>query len=785
MYWEEYTFKVSMRINIDHYELISLDIFDTLLLRAVAKPIDIFQIVWNKVKEKEVYLSDLSENEFMKLRIELERRARKKKEHREVNLDDIYNEIPAYIVSDVNELKQIEIEVEKEYCYSNFDIYELVKEAAGKKKKIVLVSDMYLTSQQIKSLLEHNGIDIKYFDTVIVSNERKCSKQSGKLYNALFEEYPNVPKQKILHIGDNKNSDYNQAIQAGIHAIHYDAIPEKLNSIYDFEKIRHNIPQKGLLSLRKVVSYQFTQDLISETEKRTYELGSSIAGPFLTLYISHVCNRLQKLKIKRIYPLMREGYLLGELLKREAKNRNMDLLVKPIYVSRKVTYIPSIEKVDREEIENIIGVRNLTLLEAINNLGLSQQDFNELNEYFGEHIKKSHKIKYSEHQTLKEYFIHRLLEKQNVERIENYVQQEREKLVTYLVQEIGDLQNIAFIDIGFFGRMQEWIDKALTMSCIPHKIKTFFGAGVVGEKFYNGIDIEGYCGTFAENGDIIPALNRTPDVLEKMISVTEGSTIGYCEENDKIIPIKGEGVNNNEFLDIVFKGIYDFQTYWHKFESKKPHIAKQCVKNRKEALMILHRLIDMPRKSEVEVLAGVEADTNFGTNYFEKIIIDRDIKLIQEKGADFIDRCTISYTYENNFVVWPKGVVTLIDEFYYVRKIMKNLNTNEVLKSMQEVVEKIKDDGIRDVALYGAGENGRQFYFMCCLYNIKVNCFIDRKESLWGTRKEGIEIVGLKEAMKRGNKDFIVTSLFSISEIKDYIEEMFEGVEGTARIYTV
>ena len=67
----------------------------------------------------------------------------------------------------------------------------------------------------------------------------------------------------------------------------------------------------------------------------------------------------------------------------------------------------------------------------------------------------------------------------------------------------------------------------------------------------------------------------------------------------------------------------------------------------------------------------------------------------------------------------------------------------------------------------------------------KVNCFIDRKESLWETRKEGIEIVGLKEAMKRGNKNFIVTSLFSISEIKDYIEEMFEKTKEKARIYTV
>lgn len=104
---------------------------------------------------------------------------------------------------------------------------------------------------------------------------------------------------------------------------------------------------------------------------------------------------------------------------------------------------------------------------------------------------------------------------------------------------------------------------------------------------------------------------------------------------------------------------------------------------------------------------------------------------------------------------------------------------------MQEVVERIVEQGVKEVALYGAGENGRQFYFICKLYGIKVNCFIDRKESLWGSSKEGVPIMGLEEAISQGNCKFIVTSLFSINEIKDFISNTFNKRKEEPIIFSV
>lgn len=768
------------------YDLVSFDIFDTLLLRGVSKPTDIFEIVWKESKEKGINILDITPTEFIKLRIECERRARNKAYNREVNLEQIYKELPTFVVSDLQQLMQTEVEVEQRYCYKNFDIYELVEGLEQAGKTMVLLSDMYLSVNQIKSLLLYNEIDIGKFDSIIVSNEERCSKQTGELYEVLFSRYSNVSKDRIIHIGDNKSSDYEQAKEKGIDSIHYNIIPDKLNGIYDYERIRHNIPQSELIALRKLASQSsvFKKVGYSGVERIAYEIGASVVGPFLSHFVDGVCDQLEQLHIERIYPLMREGYLLGELLKREIESRNKKILVKPIYISRKVTYIPSIEKVNREEIENLIGARNLTIKEAIELVGLKVEEFNEINEFIDTPLKKSNRYNVF-NTTLREYIISKFSEEDNIVRIEKFIQKQRSLLVDYLKQEIEDFENVATIDIGFFGRIQFWMEKALELEGIEHGMKHFLAIGVIGEKLIDGLNMEGYYGSIGENMDLITTIHRTTDVLEKLISVTEGSTIGYIRNAAQVEPLKAKELPFKRITDIVFKGILDYQKYWVRFKEHKPNLVKQIHKKRRESLMIIHRLIDMPRLEEVKFLMNLEGDTNFGTEYRKKLITDDNIKLMEEKGLEFVDRCNASYTYNDSNIVWPKGLITLGDEFYYVRKAIKSNANNETVKMMQEVLEDVVKQGIKEVALYGAGENGRQFYFMCKLYNVKVLCFIDRKESLWGTEKEGIEVMGLKEAIERGYDTFIITSLFSIQEISDTVIKYFHQTQKVPLIFSV
>lgn len=236
------------------YKLISVDIFDTLLLRTVAKAVDVFEVVWDEAWKRGIAATGISEKEFMKLRMEMERRARAAAPNREVSLDDIYRQFPKYIAKDIQALKDLETECEKECCYANPVPMEWLEEAKQHGCSLALVSDMYLGSMQIKEILEYNQVDTSLFDGLVVSNEYKCNKQDGALFDVLLQKYPQYKAGEILHIGDNKNADYLQPLQKGIQAFHYDVVPEKLYSIYDYEKIVHDVLQPAILSLKEAGS---------------------------------------------------------------------------------------------------------------------------------------------------------------------------------------------------------------------------------------------------------------------------------------------------------------------------------------------------------------------------------------------------------------------------------------------------------------------------------------------------------------------------------------------------
>ena len=215
------------------YQLISLDIFDTILLRGVAKPIDLFGLVWKEAEKIGITKTSMSLQEFQKLRIEMERRARLNVPNREVTLEDIYGQFPEFVAHDLSKLQELEIDYERKYCYWNPVFTDWMKEAAENGCILVCVSDMYLSSKVLRDLLQTSHENTGMIREIIVSNEYGCNKQNGELFEVLKQRYPEIPTEKMLHIGDQKNADYEQPMKRGLHAFWYDSVPDKMYSIFD------------------------------------------------------------------------------------------------------------------------------------------------------------------------------------------------------------------------------------------------------------------------------------------------------------------------------------------------------------------------------------------------------------------------------------------------------------------------------------------------------------------------------------------------------------------------
>lgn len=126
------------------YDVISFDIFDTLILRPFAKPTDLFMVVGNKLK-----IID-----FMRIRIEAEKVARDEamvlKGNHEVSIYEIYEKVSRKTGIDVQKGVDAEFETEMEFCFANpymKRVYDLLNDQG---KKIILTSDMYLPADMME-----------------------------------------------------------------------------------------------------------------------------------------------------------------------------------------------------------------------------------------------------------------------------------------------------------------------------------------------------------------------------------------------------------------------------------------------------------------------------------------------------------------------------------------------------------------------------------------------------------------------------------------------------------
>ena len=188
-----YDFDV-MRKKIDAADVVSFDIFDTLLLRPVYQPRDMFYFL-----EKDNRVID-----FRKKRVRAEEWARNHtdKENGEIDIFDIYHCLEEWCGIDAEKSAIEEMEAEKKYCFAHPFVKKMYQYALDNHKTVIATSDMYIPKEYMKEILADNGYD--NFNDIFVSCDYEKSKYNGKLYGLVKKKYSG---KNILHIGDNRYSD--------------------------------------------------------------------------------------------------------------------------------------------------------------------------------------------------------------------------------------------------------------------------------------------------------------------------------------------------------------------------------------------------------------------------------------------------------------------------------------------------------------------------------------------------------------------------------------------------
>lgn len=194
----------------ESYDIISFDVFDTLICRNVPEPSDIFYMIGDRFNAE----SGCSSTDFFVKRYKAEEHAKKKNKNREITLEDIYNQFEYISSEQKKELIALEKDIELRNCLALNNGKELFGYAQKLNKTIIIISDMYLPKKVIDSILCKNGY-YGYLE-LFVSSEEQVNKKTGYLYKRVIERYKT---KKILHIGDNPISDYFMAKKNGIDAV--------------------------------------------------------------------------------------------------------------------------------------------------------------------------------------------------------------------------------------------------------------------------------------------------------------------------------------------------------------------------------------------------------------------------------------------------------------------------------------------------------------------------------------------------------------------------------------
>lgn len=534
----------SLKKRIDEHEVISFDVYDTLVSRNVNCPSDVFTLVEN------IYNTQFGRNNGIS-----EFREKRMKAYQDAyicygancTLERIYEKLVAFSEEEKSRLKKIEINVELNICCVNNEVAEAYQYALRSNKRIIIISDMYLSTEIISAILDKCGIS--GYEKLYVSCDCGASKVKGNLFELCCTENAILPR-KIIHIGDGIKNDIIRAKQKGLdvfwvrekHSIHY----SNDRGLDTAERFNYSIQQT-------FIKNHITDDL-EEIEK----LGFEVFGPLIYGFCKWLHREFEEKAIEKVFFLAREGALFKNIYETLYPKDNR--IIKYLYVSRKSlvppTYwikpnfddvVSSIAKSKSVSVKNVIkrwGLEPNKFTNQVQAAGLQEEELVD-----GRFLKDNEKIRK----------LYDLLQYSVIDESKT----QYEKLKGYLEQEsFGG--RCAIIDIGWNGGMQNAFEKIASVWSVPTEIHGYY----IGINTSNlGVDlsnVNGYVYEQKKNEENRYAIYSFAGPFELSLTALHNTTIGYRFENNTYYPIFGKGEYINEdrtytaelqYTETVQKGI--------------------------------------------------------------------------------------------------------------------------------------------------------------------------------------------------------------------------------------
>lgn len=513
------------------FNIISFDVFDTLLKRNVMSPDVIFKL-----------LGEFVENEFgiinfSDIRKEVARQLLKKNPY--LNIYELYQEFSRILgidqsKSDIILLK--EIELENKFITFNPEIKYVYDYCKSSGKKIMAISDMYLNSTIINEMLKKEGYKVDY---LFVSCDMKAGKSDGTLFNQICKSLK-INKRNWLHIGDSFRGDYVGAKSVGLKAIHIDRSIVRFNDIKYLKKIN----KTKTYSIQKTI----INNKIGQYDSYYKKFGYALVGPLLFGFTNWMIKCCKSKSINRVFFFSRDGYLLKKAF--DICNETQNIKSNYMYISRRAIRIPYAVKYNSfsDIIKMLPPTKMYSMRIFFDVLGLEPENYIDLIGSYGINGLDD-EILLNDIKTKSEF--KEIYEKIKPDFLEN-AKREYEIFREYLNQ-INFRGKCAIVDIGWRKTMQYYLENMPIYKENELDVwGLYVGLADNGEKVKNA---EGYI--HDEECNTANSVAGFVGLMESIFLAQEGSTLRYHKKDNVILP----ELLNYEYTesDIEFHALKEIQ----------------------------------------------------------------------------------------------------------------------------------------------------------------------------------------------------------------------------------
>lgn len=581
-------------------EVLSLDCFDTLLWRSSPEPSDMFC-------ELRPPLSRHS-------RLEAEKTARQQRfvqsGHREVTLAEIYGcALPGADETEIAARVAEELALEHRHCVAFEPAVALIRNAKRRGLKVIVVSDTYLSTAELRRLLAAKAGDevAAQIDHVFASSDSGAGKLTG-LFPIVLRRLGLDPR-RVLHVGDDPNADLRSALEAGLQAVHLLQGDQALQQQWRLEMsallladpaLRHRatplLPHRSHLGQR-----------LRRFDDAAARLGYGTLGPLMLGFATWVGEQARELAADgrpvKVCFLMRDGYLPKRAY--DAVAGADDPPSYAVELSRFAAIASSLR--GAEDVIAFTGSRwNSENLETLaRQLLFTPNECQALLRSVGDSETAVHSLTTE------------ALRPHNLRKIVNRSAAERQGLIRYLRRQIdaqpGD--RLLLVDTGSVGTVQNRVQDLLAES---------LGVEVHG-RYMLLLDVprstdrrRGYFGPDRVDGRLLRAHCNYTSVIEQLCTVAQGSVIGYSDRGE---PRRLAA----EFAPEQVASRDRAQTACLQFIDEAGKVAtseagRDATARFHGALAAYTRLLFLPLHSETEFFAAFVHDVNTGAKETVRMI---------------------------------------------------------------------------------------------------------------------------------------------------------------------